>query len=132
MKFPLKANKDSSQIPGKALCLSCEKKAGEIEGFIQLTTGSYFYTDKKREYGGPHFQMDAIFSIWYHGPHKVMGKDEDGTKIIDLDNKELTLEVIEPVVGGQVDFHFCSIKCLEDFFLKIVSELKNEMSTIES
>ncbi len=120
MQFPLKASTDSCQIPEGPSCLTCGVKIGEIEGFIRLTTGAILYTNRKRDTGGPSDKMDTVFSLWYHGPHPVTGMTEDGRSIIGMNNTEFSLDVVEPLQGGQVDIHFCSTPCLATFFSTMI------------
>ncbi len=120
MQFPLKAPTDSCQIPEGPFCLTCGVNIGEIEGFIRLTTGAILYTNRKRDTGGPSDKMDTVFSLWYHGPHTVTGTTEDGRHIIDMNNTGFSMDIVEPLQGGQVDIHFCSTACLGSFFSKVV------------
>ncbi|HWL51683.1 MAG TPA: hypothetical protein VNQ90_04565 [Chthoniobacteraceae bacterium] len=120
MKLPLKTKNNSSQIPEGATCLICNAKIGEIEGFIRLTTGAILYCDKKRDTGGPSDKMDTVFSLYYHGPHPVIGMNHD----------ECYLNIVEPVRGGQVDLHFCSTSCLSTFFASIVHQFDHSIKSI--
>lgn len=130
MNFPLKAPKESCQIPDAAICLVCAKKIGEVEGFVRLTTGAMLYENSKRDTGGSSPLMDTIFSLWYHGPHPVIGKAEDGRPIISMDNKQFEMDVVEPIKGGQVDIHFCSASCLSTFFSEIVARFQQGVEQI--
>ncbi len=121
MNFPLKASPGTLEIPSEPLCLKCRKKIGEIEGFIRLTTGAVLYPTKKRDWGGPSDKMETVFELWYHGPHPVIGIAENGLPMIGMDNQEFTMDIVEPLRGGQVDIHFCSTPCLSLFFSEIVA-----------
>jgi hypothetical protein len=112
---------DSCQIPEGASCLTCGRRIGEIEGFVRLTAGAILYSDRKRTSGGPSETMDTVLSLWYHGPHPVTGKTEGGKTIIGMDNQEFSMDIVEPLRGGQVDIHFCSSPCLSAFFAEIVA-----------
>jgi len=125
MQFPLKPSADSCQIPTDPSCLCCGTKAGEIEGFIRLTTGAILYTDRKRDTGGPSHKMDTVFSLWYHGPHPIMGVTEDGKVDLGMNINEYKMDVVEPLSGGQVDIHFCSTSCLSRFFTEIVTSFQS-------
>jgi hypothetical protein len=129
MHFPLKALSDSLQIPDGPSCLICSDKIGEIEGFIRLTAGAILYVNRERNTGGPSDKMDTVFSLWYHGPHSVTGTTADGCPIIDLNNTEFSMDVVEPLQGGQVDIHFCSTACLGSFFSSVVKHFDDGIKT---
>lgn len=128
MKLPLKTASDSCEIPEGANCLICEKKIGEIEGFIRLTAGSILYCNKKRDTGGPSDMMDTVFSLWYHGPHPVTEHTEGGRATIGMNNDECELNIVDPVRGGQVDIHFCSTACLSTFFTSVVHQFESAIN----
>jgi len=129
MNFPLHAHPESLQIPSGANCLICEKKIGEVHGFLRLTTGAILYGNRKRKNGGPSDLMDSIFHLWYHGAHPSKKRDDEKIKITSMDNAEYHMEVVSPAQGGQVDIHFCSSKCLRDFFGSVVDSLESGIST---
>jgi hypothetical protein len=130
MHFPLAALEDSLQIPDGPSCLICGDKIGEIEGFIRLTTGAILYTNRKRDTGGPSDKMDTVFSLLYHGPHPVTGTTEDGRHTICMNNTEFSMDVVEPLQGGQVDIHFCSTACLGSFFSSVVKHFDDGIKAV--
>ncbi len=123
--FPLTEHDGCGGFPKESKCLVCGTKVGEVEGFIRLTVGALLYHNRNRDVGGPSERMDAIFSVWYHGPHQVLGKTEDGRLILDMNNEERDIAIVDSLRGGQADIRFCSKACLSSFFTQIVDSLPN-------
>ncbi|MEO0793597.1 MAG: hypothetical protein AAFX93_00460 [Verrucomicrobiota bacterium] len=132
MNFPLKPEPDSTQIPSRAYCLVCEERIGEVHGFVRLTAGAILHEDETKMNGGLSSLMDTVFSLWYHGPHPSKKREDGKFEITSMDNAEHSMDIVAPTGCGQVDIHFCSSKCLKDFFGALVDSFESGISTANS
>jgi hypothetical protein len=121
VQFPLHAD-DNENFNIGSRCLCCENRVGEVEGFIRLTTGGLANESYRWPRGLRVAEvMDAFFELWYHGPHPITGFSEDGSPIIDMNNRTATMNVVEALPGSQVELEFCSTKCLREFFNRVAN-----------
>ena len=128
MKFPIKVAEGTLEFPDTPFCPICGKRFGEAHGFIRLTTGAILFRSKKRDCGGPDHLMDTVFKLWYHGPHPSV-QHEDGTiELTSVDNAEYKMDIVEPLQGGQVDIHVCSVDCLEAFFKNVTNAFRQQVT----
>ncbi len=76
--------------------------------------------NRKTDEGGPDDRMDGYLDLIWHGAH-------DGGKGEYPDIHEI-LHIAGDVKGGQFDLHFCSTKCLREFFNHAVDKLEEKIS----
>ncbi|MDW8244784.1 MAG: hypothetical protein RMJ88_16370 [Thermogemmata sp.] len=115
MNFPILRHKDRPYIPetGKG-CPICGASF-EKQGVVYLSAGavSEIVVDEDK----PMPTLEAFFYVGYHG-----------SAVDCSDCADIT--VIDALEGGQFDIYFCSVQCLERFFLDIVDELKKKLNQI--
>lgn len=115
MNFPILQNNDRPYIPERGGCCPiCGTSFGE-QGMVYLSAGAAYEIAADEDRAGP--MLEAFFHIGYHG-----------TAVDCSDSADIC--IVEDLKGGQFDINFCSIQCLEKFFLNIVNALQKKLYQI--
>lgn len=97
-----------SEVGLDGCCICGLPRTSEDEPCLRMGLGALFFYDAAFQTGGPREEMGGFWSLQWHdrkGPPKLVTLAED-------------------VVGGQMEYFFCSPSCLRVFFGRILDRLE--------
>jgi len=117
-RFPLLAGANSV-FPGSGTCAVCNAgKVKEPHSFVVLQAGALLF-NRSRTVASASNSLDGFVSLVWHGAHDEGRGPARGV--------QAALPIAESVAGGQVEFYFCSLRCLRRFFSGLVSTLQERI-----